>query len=166
MKITINETDFTWACVPSLVWVLVELYVGILCACLPCLKPFTKRYFPGFSIFSNNLESRLSTTITAFSGRVRDITTSLGVSAGARTTMSEARGQSRSKVGADMLQSKPSHSPMFDGADIKGTAVCHEQGSSSEGSSTSKEFHVIGEEASGSTLREENGVTVAGRVDV
>ncbi|KAM7207889.1 hypothetical protein V8F20_001683 [Naviculisporaceae sp. PSN 640] len=153
-----SDTDYTWTFVPNLVWFLVELYVGILCACLPCLKPFTKRFFPGFSIFSDNLESRFSTSIDVFSERVRHARTSLGIGAPARTRMSERRQQGISRVGVDMLQSKPRHSPIFDGAHVGNTAVCHERGSSSEGSSTCKEFHVLGEKASGSTLREEIGV--------
>lgn len=146
--------DYTYTFVPNLVWFLVELYFGILCACLPSLKPFTKRYFPGFSLFSDNLESHLSTSMDIVSQRVRNITTGLGRSAGANTRRNEQREweqRSMSRIGADIPQSKPGHASVFNGVD---NAPILESGSSSEGSSTFKEFHVVGEKSSGSSLRE------------
>ena len=32
---------------------------GIICACLPCLKPFVKRYFPNLPFFDANFEQRV-----------------------------------------------------------------------------------------------------------
>ncbi|KAK3320234.1 hypothetical protein B0T19DRAFT_446001 [Cercophora scortea] len=40
------DTDLTWHYVSNLIWFIVEMYVGIMCACLPCLKPFIKCHFP------------------------------------------------------------------------------------------------------------------------
>lgn len=37
-----------------------EMYTGIICACLPCLRPFTKHYFPNSFIFRPNFEDRLA----------------------------------------------------------------------------------------------------------
>ncbi|KAM7221217.1 hypothetical protein V8F06_003392 [Rhypophila decipiens] len=147
-----TDTDYTYTFVPNLVWFLVELYFGILCACLPCLKPFTKRYFPGFSIFSDSLESRMSTSINVVSARARNITTSLGFSAGASNHL-----QGREQDGPGHLRSRPSHSSIFSAGTEKGSSACVERGSSSEGSSTCKDFRVVAGKASGSTLREGGG---------
>lgn len=35
------------------------MYTGIICACLPCLRPFTKHYFPDSFIFRANFEDSL-----------------------------------------------------------------------------------------------------------
>lgn len=150
-----NDKDYTYVFVPNLVWFLVELYFGIICACLPCLKPFTKRYFPGFMIFSSNLESRLSTSIHVASARVANLT-SFG--------RSEREQRSMSRIGADVLHSKPSHSSLFacDKSNL-------ESGSSSEGSSSCKDFRSVGEKASGSTLRKEkpqDGLVLSGKTNV
>ncbi|KAK3680475.1 hypothetical protein B0T22DRAFT_516383 [Podospora appendiculata] len=40
------DTDLTWHYVNNLIWFIVEMYVGIICACLPCLKPFIRCHFP------------------------------------------------------------------------------------------------------------------------
>jgi hypothetical protein len=59
------ETDFTWHYVYNISWMrvtrnpsfaslnltncsILEMYVGIICACLPSLKALIKSYFPGF----------------------------------------------------------------------------------------------------------------------
>lgn len=176
-----GDTDYTYRYVPNLVWFLVEMYVGIICACLPCLKPFTKRYFPNFSIFSSRLESRLSTSIHIASARVQNLTSGLGVSA-SRGAVERERGQqtrSMSRIGADILQSKPSHSSMFNGhghgqVATGSGAVDEERGGSSEETCSTcngKDFHgggggahgegggggigeaILGEKSSASTLR-------------
>ncbi|KAK1753820.1 hypothetical protein QBC47DRAFT_48216 [Echria macrotheca] len=49
----LRDPDITWHYVKNLVWCLVEMYVGIICACLPCLKPFFQRYFPDMFAFLN-----------------------------------------------------------------------------------------------------------------
>ncbi|KAK3358448.1 hypothetical protein B0T24DRAFT_130275 [Lasiosphaeria ovina] len=50
-----DNMDTTWQYCINNIWCLVELYVGIVCACLPCLKPFVKEHFP--SIFSASPDS-------------------------------------------------------------------------------------------------------------
>jgi hypothetical protein len=49
------------------------MYVGILCACLPCLRAFIKHYFPNLFVFDDAFEHRLtsirlSIPLTMFSG--------------------------------------------------------------------------------------------------
>lgn len=36
------------------------MYTGIICACLPCLRPFAKHYIPNSFIFGANFEDRLA----------------------------------------------------------------------------------------------------------
>ncbi|KAM7204683.1 hypothetical protein V8F20_003467 [Naviculisporaceae sp. PSN 640] len=54
-----REEDMTWYYSINLMWCLREMYTGIICACLPCLRPFTKHFFPNSFIFSSRLEHRL-----------------------------------------------------------------------------------------------------------
>ncbi|KAK0729516.1 hypothetical protein B0H67DRAFT_638122 [Lasiosphaeris hirsuta] len=56
----IADPDISWHYVSNLVWCLVELYVGIICACLPCLKAFAKRYFPNLFLFDPEIEQRIT----------------------------------------------------------------------------------------------------------
>ncbi|KAH7084758.1 hypothetical protein BKA63DRAFT_430589 [Paraphoma chrysanthemicola] len=42
-----DEPDATWAGAPTAYWSAIELNVGILCACLPTLRPLIKKYAPG-----------------------------------------------------------------------------------------------------------------------
>ncbi|PVH68619.1 hypothetical protein DL98DRAFT_375249, partial [Cadophora sp. DSE1049] len=42
----LKNPDITWAVVPALVWCTIEIDVGIICACLPTLKPVLRRHFP------------------------------------------------------------------------------------------------------------------------
>ncbi|KAK3942479.1 hypothetical protein QBC46DRAFT_309058 [Diplogelasinospora grovesii] len=49
-----NETDFTWYYVINLIWNLCEMYTGIICACLPCLRAFAKHHFPNWGIFMDD----------------------------------------------------------------------------------------------------------------
>ncbi|KAK3385343.1 hypothetical protein B0H63DRAFT_181798 [Podospora didyma] len=55
--------DITWHYITNLIWCLVEMYTGIICACLPCLKAFVKRYFPNSFLFSPEFEERLTSSI-------------------------------------------------------------------------------------------------------
>lgn len=36
------------------------MYTGIICACLPCLRPFVRYFFPNLFIFSSRFERRLA----------------------------------------------------------------------------------------------------------
>lgn len=51
MRITtlngVQQPDFSIGAVPTLNWSVVELGTGIICACIPCLKPLFKRLLPG-----------------------------------------------------------------------------------------------------------------------
>ncbi|KAK3367966.1 hypothetical protein B0H63DRAFT_490071 [Podospora didyma] len=70
--------DVTWDYNINNIWCLVELYIGIICACLPCLKPFAKQRFPGIFSLSPSQESvRLSTIAGATRVQVEMSTTSL-----------------------------------------------------------------------------------------
>ncbi|KAH8652703.1 hypothetical protein BGZ60DRAFT_420066 [Tricladium varicosporioides] len=44
----LNDTDTTWHYVNNLILIMLEMHVGVICACLPSLKPLTKHYFPSF----------------------------------------------------------------------------------------------------------------------
>ncbi|PMD37783.1 hypothetical protein L207DRAFT_586113 [Hyaloscypha variabilis F] len=43
---TSDYKDWECSSVENLIWCLIELYTGIICACLPSLKPFSKFHFP------------------------------------------------------------------------------------------------------------------------
>lgn len=51
MRITVlhdvQSTDVTIGAVPTLNWSVVEVGTGIICACMPCLKPLFKKLLPG-----------------------------------------------------------------------------------------------------------------------
>jgi hypothetical protein len=38
---------------------IVEMNFGIICACLPCLKPLVKHYFPNLAVFDPRVEQRV-----------------------------------------------------------------------------------------------------------
>ncbi|KAK3368317.1 hypothetical protein B0H63DRAFT_565033 [Podospora didyma] len=57
---TDGNMDFTWKYLPNLVWILCEMYTGIICACLPCFRSFTKHFFPHLIIFRDDFEERLT----------------------------------------------------------------------------------------------------------
>ncbi|KAF4634823.1 hypothetical protein G7Y89_g3272 [Cudoniella acicularis] len=40
------STDFTWVAADSFIWCIIEMYIGIICACLPSLKIIIKHYYP------------------------------------------------------------------------------------------------------------------------
>ncbi|KAH6704201.1 hypothetical protein BKA61DRAFT_493526 [Leptodontidium sp. MPI-SDFR-AT-0119] len=41
-----RSQDFTWVGAEGAVWSVIELYVGIICACISSFKPFLRRHFP------------------------------------------------------------------------------------------------------------------------
>ena len=43
----VQSTDATFGAVATLNWSVVEVGTGIVCACVPCLKPLVKRLMPG-----------------------------------------------------------------------------------------------------------------------
>ncbi|KAM5357516.1 hypothetical protein ACJZ2D_016191 [Fusarium nematophilum] len=47
--------DLTWHLVDGYVWVVIEMNTGIICACLPFMKPFLKHIFP--RVFGSSLGS-------------------------------------------------------------------------------------------------------------
>lgn len=49
LKISRDSHDPTWDSVPASYWTVVELNCGILCACLPTLRPLLRRIFPSLS---------------------------------------------------------------------------------------------------------------------
>ncbi|KAK4177388.1 hypothetical protein QBC36DRAFT_211791 [Triangularia setosa] len=64
-----NQTDISWHYVKNLIWCIVEMDVGIVCACLPALRAFCKRFFPNMWVFSSAFEDRLTATLTFRRGR-------------------------------------------------------------------------------------------------
>lgn len=46
LRSAIDTHDPTWDNAPTSYWTIVELNCGILCACLPTLRPFFRRFFP------------------------------------------------------------------------------------------------------------------------
>ncbi|KAM5357166.1 hypothetical protein ACJZ2D_016548 [Fusarium nematophilum] len=54
--------DLTWHLVDGYVWVVIEMNTGIICACLPFMKPFLKHIFPrvfGSSLGSSHRQSSI-----------------------------------------------------------------------------------------------------------
>jgi hypothetical protein len=88
---------------------IVEMDFGIVCACLPCMKPFAKRYFPNLFFFDSEFEQRVSSF--RFSAR-----------AAARFSRSGGRedGQAQLADGEKVLRPKPSRS--FDEPEISEAA--------------------------------------------
>jgi len=41
-----NSSDFSWYAAPSFMWSAVEVHVGLMCACVPALKPLVSRFMP------------------------------------------------------------------------------------------------------------------------
>ncbi|KAK4167928.1 hypothetical protein QBC43DRAFT_297179 [Cladorrhinum sp. PSN259] len=52
--------DFTWSYVPNVIWCLVEMFTGVICACLAAMRPFFKHYFPNWIIFRDDFEMQLT----------------------------------------------------------------------------------------------------------
>ncbi|KAG4412358.1 hypothetical protein IFR04_014515 [Cadophora malorum] len=42
----LDNMDATWHYIPNIIWCIIEMNTGIICACLPNLKAFAKRHFP------------------------------------------------------------------------------------------------------------------------
>ncbi|KAK4203457.1 hypothetical protein QBC40DRAFT_24205 [Triangularia verruculosa] len=64
-----NQTDISWHYVTNLIWCIVEMDIGIVCACLPSLRAFFKQFFPNMFVFSAAFEERLTATLTFRRGR-------------------------------------------------------------------------------------------------
>lgn len=60
--IGINDPDISFHYMDNLIWWIVEMNFGIICACLPCLKALLKHYFPNLAFFDPNLEHRVLTS--------------------------------------------------------------------------------------------------------
>ncbi|KNB03038.1 hypothetical protein FOXG_05646 [Fusarium oxysporum f. sp. lycopersici 4287] len=41
-----EDLDFTYSLGYGLLWSILEPWAGVICACLPCLKPIFTRWFP------------------------------------------------------------------------------------------------------------------------
>ncbi len=82
------------------------MYVGIICACLPCLNAFVKRHFPNLFIFDPAVEQRIS------SFRISNRRARFGASGihGDGTTTTAAAGGTTE----DVLRSKPSKESNLD----------------------------------------------------
>ncbi|KAK4143927.1 uncharacterized protein C8A04DRAFT_36974 [Dichotomopilus funicola] len=52
-----GSSDFTFRFSANYMWSVVELNVGIFCACAPCLRPLISRYVPGFQNFGQRSDS-------------------------------------------------------------------------------------------------------------
>ncbi|KAL2186503.1 hypothetical protein L209DRAFT_755200 [Thermothelomyces heterothallicus CBS 203.75] len=65
-----NNADITWHYPVNLIWCLVEEYIGIICACLPCLKAFTKHFYPSLVLFSPDFDNRIAASFP-FASRSR-----------------------------------------------------------------------------------------------
>ncbi|KAK2058647.1 integral membrane protein [Colletotrichum caudatum] len=49
IPLSFGNTDFTWTASVSIIWCVVEANVGIICTCLPFLKPFIKHVTPNIA---------------------------------------------------------------------------------------------------------------------
>ncbi|KAK2049376.1 integral membrane protein [Colletotrichum somersetense] len=49
IPLSFGNTDFTWTASISIIWCVVEANVGIICTCLPFLKPFIKHVAPNIA---------------------------------------------------------------------------------------------------------------------
>ncbi|KAK3323097.1 hypothetical protein B0T19DRAFT_485546 [Cercophora scortea] len=52
----VGSDDSTWYYLTNLVWLLCEMYTGIICACLLRLRSFVKYFFPNLAIFREDVE--------------------------------------------------------------------------------------------------------------
>lgn len=55
----LNDPDITWRYVINLIWCIVEMYFGIICACLPCLRAYFKHHFPNLFVVQHSTEAPL-----------------------------------------------------------------------------------------------------------
>ncbi|EFQ34396.1 uncharacterized protein GLRG_09540 [Colletotrichum graminicola M1.001] len=58
-----GNTDFTWTASISIIWCVVEANVGIICTCLPFLKPFIKHVAPNIARRFSALDEPASPTV-------------------------------------------------------------------------------------------------------
>ncbi|KAF2704391.1 hypothetical protein K504DRAFT_485019 [Pleomassaria siparia CBS 279.74] len=63
-----NSTDTTYDNPPAATWSSVETNVGIICSCLPCLRPLIARSFPG--IFSSHQTRTVSNIPNSYNRRL------------------------------------------------------------------------------------------------
>ncbi|KAH7121798.1 hypothetical protein B0J13DRAFT_158581 [Dactylonectria estremocensis] len=56
----LHNPDLTWRYVINLIWCIIEMYSGIICACLPCLRAFFKHHFPNLFLVRRDTEAQLS----------------------------------------------------------------------------------------------------------
>ena len=54
LKIAKDSHDNSWDSVPATYWTVVELNIGIVCACLPTLRPLLRHVFPSLAHQSEN----------------------------------------------------------------------------------------------------------------
>ncbi|CAL8574676.1 hypothetical protein XPA_000631 [Xanthoria parietina] len=54
-----RDTDVTWSLVDILIWVVVELHVGVMCGCMPALAGFFNYYLPMLRSFGSFFSSRV-----------------------------------------------------------------------------------------------------------
>ncbi len=81
---------------------------GIVCACLPCLKPLVKRYFPNLAFFDPDVEQRVMSSFR-FSNRVAHFgrrSTDDGDDAYSATLPTAEPG--KAAAGSNVLRPKPS----------------------------------------------------------
>lgn len=65
----LRSCDWTWDCAGQNIWGTVECNLGIVCACVPALKPFFMRYLP--AVFASQSSSRQpSQSVQAYSTTV------------------------------------------------------------------------------------------------
>ncbi|KAF4626928.1 hypothetical protein G7Y89_g11229 [Cudoniella acicularis] len=88
---TLVNPDFTWVGTDGFVWCIVEMYVGIICACLPALKTIMKYHYPG----SFNDDSHYEIPDLEASPKSKDVTSNSG---NASSNPSSIAMEDRSKV--------------------------------------------------------------------
>ncbi|KAH9205282.1 hypothetical protein DL95DRAFT_528910 [Leptodontidium sp. 2 PMI_412] len=74
----LDDSDVTWHFVRNLVWCTIEMYAGIICASLPCLKAFAKHHLP--DMFPEH--SAPEPVLHGFTGLSNDLPQQLGNEAG------------------------------------------------------------------------------------
>lgn len=52
---TVKSTDFTWLGYETWTWEAIEINLGIICGCIPCIKPLIVRIFPRFLSYSTKI---------------------------------------------------------------------------------------------------------------
>ncbi|KAF1970536.1 MFS general substrate transporter [Bimuria novae-zelandiae CBS 107.79] len=57
-----NDTDFSWYASFSSMWSVVEINIGIMCACVPALKPLVRRFLPKWVLDQTFVDKSTSRT--------------------------------------------------------------------------------------------------------